>query len=198
VTALRSPPLSRMTGRGFAGDGGFVHAGDTLDDVGRRPDDVVASQTTRSPFCKSGAGTFSSRHRAGGGRWCPCGLAQAGGLGLWASAILGKSEETTVTAQRPLALRVRVSSAESPDGACAKPQGHLRPPASDGREEKVPPRDLQKGRPRRLRSQRRHPGRRRRHRGYRQRDEAAVTGESAPVIRESGGRPQRSPAVHAS
>ena len=32
VTALRSPPDSRMTGRGLAGDGRLVDGGDALDD----------------------------------------------------------------------------------------------------------------------------------------------------------------------
>ena len=36
VTALRSPPLSRMTGADFAGHGGLVHAGDALDRPRRR------------------------------------------------------------------------------------------------------------------------------------------------------------------
>ena len=56
VTALRSPPLSRMTGRGFAGDGRFIHGGDAFDDlavgrdhVARLADDEVALLQVAAP-----------------------------------------------------------------------------------------------------------------------------------------------------
>ena len=61
VTALRSPPLSRMTGA----DSPVMAASSTLAMPSMTSPSAgmtsPASHTTRSPFCKFGAGTFSSR-----------------------------------------------------------------------------------------------------------------------------------------
>src|SRR6266498_2060494 len=61
VTALRSPPLSRMTGA----DSPVMAASSTLAMPSTTSPSAgitsPASHTTKSPFCNSGAGTFSSR-----------------------------------------------------------------------------------------------------------------------------------------
>ena len=56
--------------RRFAGDRGFIHARDSLDDSPSAGMMSPASQTTRSPFCKIGRGNFflaavlqATRHR---------------------------------------------------------------------------------------------------------------------------------------
>jgi len=74
-------------------------------------------------------------------------------------------------------------------------QGYHRPPFARRAEEKVPAPDCRR-RPGCLRSRRCNPGGRRRDRGIASVDESAITGESAPVIRESGGDAVRS-RVHA-
>jgi len=59
VTALRSPPLSRMTGADSPVMARFIDTGDPFDHVAIRRITSPASHTTRSPFCNSAAGTRS-------------------------------------------------------------------------------------------------------------------------------------------
>ena len=68
VTALRSPPDSRMTGRGLAGDGRLVDGGDALDDVAVAGDDLagldddpVADAAGRVPGTRSSVPSARSR-----------------------------------------------------------------------------------------------------------------------------------------
>ena len=72
VTALRSPPLSRMTGADspvMAASSTLAMPSITSPSAGMTS---PASQTTVSAFCKIGAGTFSSRPFAGGAPSFPC------------------------------------------------------------------------------------------------------------------------------
>ena len=55
VTAERSPPDSRITGRRLAGDRRLVDRADALDDLAVGGDDLAASTTTTSPLLQVGA-----------------------------------------------------------------------------------------------------------------------------------------------